>query len=181
MIQKEILRLGEELAESAHNPNSDVPYEQTVAYMGCGMWDLVKRFGEDEARRMFSEKERKSFYPIEVMKNILSYVKPDVLVITCEVRMEGAAAFAANEMGIPTVRITDFPLFKNLKSPAITCVMNEFSKNYAINTLGLSEDSFVITGHPVFEDDLTVSKEDLFDTKRNTAIGRGIGRVCPQP
>lgn len=159
--KKEILRLGKELAESAHNPNSDVPYEQTVAYMGCGMWDLVKRFGEDEARRMFSEKERKSFYPIEVMKNILSYVQPDVLVITCEVRMEGAAAFAANEMGIPTVIVTDFPVFEKLNSPATYCVMNEFSKNHAVNNLGIPEDSIVITGQPVFEDDLRVTDKEI--------------------
>lgn len=163
--KEQILTLGKEIAETAHDPSSDVSYKETVAYMGCGMWDLYKRFGENEAIRMFEEQERMAFYPIEAMKNILLYVKPDVLVITCEVRMEGAAAFAANEFGIPTVLVTDFPIFNNLKSPATICVMNEFSRDYAIKELDIPEKNVVITGQPVFENDLMVSDGKIAEAK----------------
>lgn len=165
--KKEILRLGKELAESAHNPNSDVPYEQTVAYMGCGMWDLVNRFGEDEARRMFSEKERKAFYPIEVMKNILSYVQPDVLVITCEVRMEGAAAEAAHFLGLQTLMVPDVPVNPITEYADYVCVMSDEARNDAIINKGIKPEKIYVTGQPVFDDDSFVDNDLIIKTKKD--------------
>lgn len=165
--KKEILRLGKELAESAHNPNSDVPYKQTVAYMGCGMWDLVKRFGEDEARKMFAKEERKAFWPIEAMRAIFSYVKPDVLVVTCEVRMEGAAIDVANELGIKVVFVSDMPSAIVSNKPDYVCVINEYSKKYALENYKVDESRIVVTGQPVFEDDLNIENENIQKAKED--------------
>ena len=153
-----IIKYGEKLAEKQFNPNSGCSYEDTVAYFGLGYGELVEQYGPEEAERIFADNGRKVFCPVNVMKTILEYEKPDALVITCGVRSEKAAGLAANILGIPVIRIADLPAFEETGCECVTCVMNEYAKKYAISHLHLDPKKVIITGQPVFEDNLKVEQ-----------------------
>lgn len=156
-----IIKYGEKLAEKHFNPNSGCSYEDTVAYFGFGYRELVEQYGAEEAEYIFADNGRTAFCPVSVMKTIIEYEKPDALVITCGVRSEKAAGLAANSLGIPVIRIADLPTFEENGCECVTCVMNEYAKKYAINNLNLNPKSVIITGQPVFENNLKVDSESI--------------------
>ena len=120
-------------------------------YLGIGYYCLVDEYGEKEAEKKYSEIGRKAFCPVKVMKEILIYEKPDSVIITCGVRTEKAVGIAANELGIPVLRIADLPEFEPSGCDAYTCVMNEYAKQYFITVLGENSERIFVTGQPVFE------------------------------
>ena len=159
--KEQIERYGQKLAETCWNKESGMAYKDSVAYLGFGYRDLVNQYGREEAENLFRRKERKAFWPVEVMKTILLYENPDALVITCGVRSEGAAGVAANQLGIPVIRIADLPTYESSNCDCKLCVMNEYAKQFAIKEYGINEKNIEITGQPVFEDNLIVKKESV--------------------
>jgi len=58
-------------------------------YLGMNLWDLslqLKSF--EEALKLFRERGRSCFFPINLMERILSFEKPDVIVVTSGKRAE---------------------------------------------------------------------------------------------
>ena len=162
--KEDIIRYGREWAESFFNPASDMIYEECVAYLGLGFRDLKNREGFSEAREAFRKFGRKAVCAVESMEIILRHLQPDVLVVTCGVRMEKAAGLAANRLGIPVVRIGDLLAFEPSGYDCLMCVMNEYAKEYAIHELGIPPSRVFLTGQPVFEENLRISPMDLDST-----------------
>lgn len=147
----EILRLGREFGLPQHNDKSGIHIEDTIAYYGIGMYDLIQRHGEKDALTLFSKKGRKIFLPVNSMRNFLRIIKPNVCVITASPRMEKATGIAASKLNIPVVRINDLPICEQIEHECFLCVMNEWAKKYAILKAGISSDHVIVTGQPIFE------------------------------
>ncbi len=157
----EILSGGKRWAEKFFNSNSNMAYEECIAYLGMGFRDLRNRVGEEQAEREFLQSGRRAVCAVEAMKSILEFIGPDVVVLTCGVRMEKAAGLAANVLGVPIVRIGDLPEFDKAEYQAITCVMNGYARDFAINKLEIPSSMVVVTGSPVFEENLQITPEEI--------------------
>lgn len=149
--------IGIGLADTYHKNDSGIDYNDSVAYLGIGYYDLIKKYGAAEAKRLFHKFERKAFLPVETAKEIIKIISPDAVVVTNSPRMEQAAAMAANTLNIPVVRINDLPyMTEEMPYNANLCVMNEWAKA-DIDRKNLVRDNEVfITGQPVFEEDLKI-------------------------
>lgn len=148
-----IKELGEELCEKSYDPKSKVPYHDMAVYLGMSFLDLIRQCGSKEkAKEIFESEGRSVFNPVFCMKRILEHIKPDLLVITCVVRMERAAAIAANQLCIPVVRIADLPIVEPMDFDCDLCVMNEYAKRYTLENHLLAEKKIHVTGQPVFAD-----------------------------
>ncbi|MED3648411.1 hypothetical protein P4475_16650, partial [Halalkalibacterium halodurans] len=106
-MNKKVLKIGAPLAEKFHDFNSSVSFADSIAYYGFTMKDLIEAKGEELAYQILNLYDRRLFLPVESMKEILSYEKPDVVVTTTMHRFEAATIIAANELGIPSLRIED--------------------------------------------------------------------------
>lgn len=107
------LAVGEKLAAEMHTEGLGVEYQESVAYLGLSMWDLITRVGEAEAWRLLGRvaetgmNKRMAFCPVSVLERILRRERPDVVVTTNSPKTERAALAAAERLGIPAVRIED--------------------------------------------------------------------------
>lgn len=150
---QKILNIGNKLAEEYHNPEAGFSIEETSAYLGCSMYDLIQKVGEKDALTKFYAEGRKAFCPTVIMQQILKIEQPDVLVTTVPYRMEKAAVIEAKKLGIKTVFIHDLHFVKqnNLYDIIdIHCVMNKFVKEQLIS-YGIDENKIFITGQPAFD------------------------------
>lgn len=134
-----------------------LPVEETIAYMGCSLADLVETHGETEAFRLFAEQGRNAFLPVRFFKSLLQRERYDLVVTTNSPRSEKALVFAAQELGIPSVVVVD--LFDHREFVDRTalpgygtkiCVLNEYVRNEMMK-LGRPNDEIVITGNPAFD------------------------------
>lgn len=156
-----ILKYGYECVEN-EDIAKDIKYVDSIVYHGIGYCDLVKEVGEERAKVLFAENGRKVFMPVRSMRTILKKENPDVLLITNSPRMETAAGIAANELNIPVVRVNDLPYMD--KKPAYrakVCVMNEWAKKDIIDKNLVESEDIIITGQPVFEDDLKLVTKEI--------------------
>lgn len=155
-----IIEIGKRLAKDISFENQDLQYDDYCAYLGIGYYCLVEEYGEQEAEKKYASLGRRAFCPVKVMKEILSYEKPDAVVITCGVRTEKAVGIAANELGIPVIRIADLNEFEPSGSDCYTCVMNEYAREFAISSLHVSSDKVFVTGQPVFEENSKIDEAE---------------------
>lgn len=156
-----IIEIGKKLAKKAHNDSSGIAYLDSVAYLGFGFTDLCKAHGTEKAHNLYEKTGRKCFLPIDTMKTILTFIQPDALVVTGSPRMERAAAFAANAIGIPVIQVNDYPAEEKLQYAAKVCVMNEWERKNALANNLIPENQIIVTGQPVFEADLKFDLELL--------------------
>lgn len=150
---KKIIDIGYSLASQYHNPDVGFSIEETSAYLGCSMYDLIKKIGKEKALEKFNKDGRKAFCPTSIMKQILKIEKPDIVVTTVPYRMEKAAVLEAKELGIKTVFIHDFNFIESddlFKIVDIHCVMNKIVKNQLMN-FGIVENKIFVTGQPAFD------------------------------
>ena len=110
----EIVRLGKPLAKIHHTNGMGIKFEDSVAYLGIGYYDLICKYGENEAYSIFEKDGRKSFLPVECMTEILRKQKPDVVIVTTSPRMEKATAVAASRLSIPVIKICDLPIIDSI-------------------------------------------------------------------
>lgn len=159
--RREIMDLGERYGKEYHRDGSGIMRKDTIAYYGCGMYDLIQKYGEEKAAEMFREQERKAFLPTIVMTKILENIGPDVVVVTTSPRMEKAAGIAAEKRKIPVVRINDLPVTEQPGYACTMCVMNEWARQYAVNVARHPAERVVVTGQPVFEEEMSVDEREL--------------------
>ena len=93
------------------------------------------------------------------MEAILQEEKPDIVILTSNVRYERATGLAANNLGIPVLHIHDLPEMSALAYKADICVMNEYAREYVLSNNLFSLEQVHVTGQPVFEDNITVDME----------------------
>lgn len=146
--------LGESLATQT---SSLLPADETVAYMGCSMEDLIVTHGEDRARALFMEHGRTAFLPIGYFKSLLSREKYDLVVTTNSPRSEKALVFAAGELKIPSVVVVDLFDHREFRDRTAfpgygtrVCVLSNYVRDEMIK-LGRPADEIMVTGNPAFD------------------------------
>lgn len=150
---REIINIGNNLSEQYHNYSAGFKKKESVAYLGCSMYDLIQKIGQEEALNKFKLDGRKAFCPTSIMKQILKIEKPDIVVTTSTQRMEKAAVLEAKKLGIKTVFIHDWyfiqknELYNNIY---IHFVMNDIAKK-ELMSYGIDENKIFITGQPAFD------------------------------
>lgn len=162
---KEIINIGNKLALQYHNSDAGFSIEQTSAYLGCSMYDLIEKVGEEKGYKKFEEEGRKAFCPTSIMKQILKIEKPDIVVTTVPYRMEKAAVLEAKELGIKTVFIHDLHYIQKddlYNYVDANFVMNESVKNQLLS-YAIAENKIYITGQPAFDYLL----EPIYKTREN--------------
>ena len=150
--QKNILDHGQELAKTEYNPQSSMQYEDCVVYLGMGMIDLVHKLASiEKAETEFKLYGRKAFCPVNIAKKILQHVRPDIVILSVNVRFEAAVGIAANELNIPVLFIQDLPGFYTLPFRADVCVMNDYTKQIYTKANQKNVENIFVTGQPAFD------------------------------
>ena len=156
--RKEATEIGKVFLKNGSSP--EIKEEDTIAYYGLSYYELLKECGECEARRLFKEKGRAAFLPVNTLKKILKYENPEVVVVNNTPRMEKAAAMAANKLNIPVVRINDMPkMTEAIQYKATVCVMNDWAREDIKDNKLADSDQVKVTGQPVFEKNLIFDEE----------------------
>ncbi len=168
---KKIIDIGYSLASQYHNPDVGFSIEETSAYLGCSMYDLIKKIGKEKALEKFNKDGRKAFCPTSIMQQILKIEQPDILVTTVPYRMEKAAVLEAKQFNITTVFIHDVHFIQSFlenknvyQSVNIHFVMNKLVKRQLIN-YGIEENKIFVTGQPAFDyllEPICKNKNDIY-------------------
>ncbi len=160
---EEIEQYGKMLLAENHNPNGQISKEDTVFYIGLSMFDLVQKYGYEEALSLYRKKKRQAFLPVNILKKILQFENVDVVVSTNAPRFEQASIIAANELGIPTIQIVDLfgrgyplPEAKNIVTMNATVSENLKKK-------GLNNRRYFEYGQPAIES----SKNQIVSINKN--------------
>lgn len=134
--------------------NSAVNYDESIAYLGVSYFELVKEHGEEEAQKLYKNKGRAAFLPVNALLKFMSAVEPCLLVTTVSPRAEEASILAAKKLNITSICINDF-INKNSANrisrvaPDITCVINENVKKQLLQLNSALD--VRVTGNPAFD------------------------------
>lgn len=148
------LALGEQLMQGLRGPVTDP--QETVAYLGLSMADLIAYTGHEEAERAYRQLGRQAFLPIPTLLRILRQVAPDLVVCTNSPRAERAAVLAARQLGIPSICMVDLFALDEVKWIGASdyadqvCVLNESVRAFLV-AAGRAPEQVVVTGNPAFE------------------------------
>ena len=151
---EQALRWGELLL--ADNSSPDVSREETIAYLGINYLDLIAQHGVDGAADWYAKKGRYGFAPMQIMRNLIQSIQPDVVVATNSPRSEEAALAVAKEMNLPGVGMVDlFGLDSDTYvhrpvKPDWTCVIADSVRDRLVQR-GFARDSIKVTGNPAFD------------------------------
>jgi len=159
-------KLGAELSTALWDSGSPLSWEESCAYLGISMVDLIAQYGDAGAWNLYREKGRKAFCPTRFLSLVLSAEQPSVVVTTCHVRMERAAVLAARQLGCPSVLVEDLfgysllgevgvdsePMLLPRKLwPDAVVVLNRQVKQRLVEA-GFPADAVHPFGQPVFSD-----------------------------
>jgi len=148
--------LGERLTADVDAVSSGVGAQETVAYLGLCMADLIDEVGEAQAWAAYNERGRHAFRPDRTMLRILSTLKPDVVVSTNSPKSERSALEVSARLGIPTVMCPDlfcdpaWEIYKPLKADNY-CVISHLAQENLVRHHGALADAVALTGHPAFD------------------------------
>lgn len=153
---EKIISLGNQFVEFHYNAESGLKKDEIMLYLGINLYDLSVQFSEDYALKMFREEGRRIFNPLIAATKILTYEKPDVVMLTCGQRFEKAFGIVASQMGIPVVRVIDLLGEDDIISyDAKVCVMNEIvKKNISMANPNLTQSDIIVTGQPNIESEI---------------------------
>jgi hypothetical protein len=149
------LAWGRQLA--AQHPESGIigiEEAESIAYLGLCYWDLVTRFGETEAARLWDEKGRHAFLPISILERIVRHIMPDLVVTTNCPKSEHAAVIAAKKLGIPTLSMVDLfgvQHFYTLESDTMTVLTECVIESLLESGVKQPREAFLVTGNPAFD------------------------------
>ena len=152
LVDENIIESGKLYAEKYHTNGIGIDIEETAAYFGVGFEDLKLKFGKEQAMKIMKDNGRKSFLPINFMRETFKTLKPDLVVTTSSPRFEKASLLAANELEIPSIRIEQLFSPQNALLPKgiYYCVLNEYVKSRLIDR-GIDEKYIKVTGQPAFD------------------------------
>ena len=106
--KEEIQKFGKKYLKDNYQKHGNVTKEETINYIGLSFFDLATKNGLSEAEKIYNEKGRRAFEPLEAAKRIIISESPDLLVSTSSPRFEIASIRAGKQLGIPTLQILDF-------------------------------------------------------------------------
>lgn len=148
------LRYGEQLLQGQQHP--DVAREESLAYLGLNFLEWVQAHGQEGAWQRWRETGRQGFRPVQLMRRILSGLRPDVVVATNSPRSEQAAIEAAQSLGIPTLSMVDLfalpgdPYRSRTVHADRIAVLSEATRANLVEA-GVSSERIVVTGNPAFD------------------------------
>ena len=177
------LSLGTQLMQSLEGPVADP--QETIAYLGLSMADLIADRGPVEAAHAYQQLGRQAFLPVPTLRRILRKVAPDLLVCTNSPRAERAAVLAARQLGIPSICMVDLFALDEVKwigSPDYAdkiCVLNESVRQFLVSA-GRKPEQVVVTGNPAF-DVLNSSAAWMQGLEMRAALGWSCRRVVLWP
>jgi len=180
-----IIELGEKLSKTYYNENSGLSKSDISVYLGINFHDLKEETGSFKAaHKLLESTGHNIFNPVKSMKKILEFEKPDVVILTCTVRMEKAAGLAANELGIPVIMILgtigdDDIIPYNCK----VCVMNESAKKNILQNNSIDMKDIIITGQPDYEENIKIDekRKNEIKIKLETDKYARVITYVPQP
>ena len=159
---QEVRDVGRQLAHAIDSRMLSI--HDTSIYLGQNYLDLVSDHGDDEARKLYEESGRSIFNPLKSMTRVLLEVQPDLVVSTSSPRSERAIIYAAGQLGIKSVVLSDLfverPLswFVDKKFSSKICVPSRFARDVLIKN-GRPCGDVVITGNPAFDTLVSTSKK----------------------
>lgn len=153
--EKSVFEIGSYLAEGMPK-GGEVSSQETVSYLGLSYLSLIKEYGPQIAEKLYAERGRQSFLPLDVLRLVFDRYAPDVLVSTNSPRSERAAFIVARERNIPAVCVVG--LFAKQEIEWIgerdysnrICVISEAVKQSFLD-VGRSKDEVIVTGNPALD------------------------------
>ena len=179
---EDALEIGTRLSEEIWDSSSGIPFEDSCAYLGVSMLDLIDTHGKKKAWEEYQRKGRKALLPVRFITKIIQKENPNMVVTTCHVRMERAATLAARKMGITTALVDDLygysmlgetpfdvnqPAFDRSEWPDRIVVLNEFIRQRLLKA-GFEEWRVLPLGQPVFAEWAETIKTDTNHCSNNT-------------
>ncbi|MGI9832805.1 hypothetical protein ACJPQX_05920 [Vibrio vulnificus] len=160
LFDPEVVAFGKSLLGDLQQ-RDEIKYEDTLYYMGCSFYDLVKSVGMTEARVLYESKGRAAFYPELTMLKIIQSLYPDMLITTNAIRGERASLSAAKKCGIPTLCINDGVWIEggfsgvldiaNDELADVICVLSREVKLNLEKSRKSTSARIAVTGTPVFD------------------------------
>lgn len=174
---KEIHNLGKDAARTLDVSKLDI--DETVAYLGSNLKELMDRHGCDKAQEIYRNEGRSCFYPLMLMEKILRKESPDFLVTTNSPRTEKAIMQVASDLKIPGLCVVDsFAIYESqwISKPDFgkhVCVLSESVRQRFMDNGRPSEDIY-ITGNPAFDNFLFPAPlEDVEDVRQEIGVKEG--------
>lgn len=136
--------------------NSNVPQEDTVAYLGMNYESIENRHGISKAADLYASQGRTCFHPVDVFLKLLEHLAPRTVVATNSPRSERAAIEAAGSLSIPSVCVIDLFALREIEwigqrgFASALCVLNAEVKALFVQH-GRSSEQVHITGNPAFD------------------------------
>lgn len=182
---KDVIRYGEQCLPSLEKV---IDRAESVCYLGANFRDLVNRYGEAEAAKMFREGGRYIFEPYDSLQLILKKIGPDLVVTTNSPRSEKMAIVVARELGIPSVAFIDMfgirceSWFRRNDFADLILVLSERVREYYI-ARGREPAHIAVTGNPSFDvlSRYYASHRDAIEAFRNTAPYTVLWASQPEP
>lgn len=180
------LELAQSLRPEESHPSVDEA--DTEAYYGLGLRDLVLQYGDAAGMQHYRERGRRAFCPVEVFKRYLGKNVPDVVITTTSPRSELALQFAANDLGIPALAVSD--LFLQAESQYVCLsryakyitVIAGYVADYLVQ-IGCEERRLRITGNPAFDSlKNPMFAQEAQRLRSDLCLGEGVRTVlwvCP--
>lgn len=159
--------------------------EESVAYLGLSMMDLIEKVGREQAEHDYQRLGRQAFLPVRTLERILRKVSPSLVVATNSPRAERAAVLAARQLGIPSICMVDLFAMDEVKwigAPDYAdrvCVLNESVREFLM-AAGRAPEQVIVTGNPAF-DALNTHAAQVQGHQLRTAHGWDTRRVILWP
>ncbi|MES2787833.1 MAG: CDP-glycerol glycerophosphotransferase family protein [Pseudomonadota bacterium] len=151
-----VQRWGEFLCGSHHREGIAITRDESMAYLGASMAELVEDIGEPAALASYAEKGLAAMLPVRTLRRIIQAERVDAVIATDSPRAERAALNAAAQLKLPSVCVlTSFPhiglhYLKRSDNGAVMCVLNDRIRQQLI-AAGREPASVVVTGNPAFD------------------------------
>jgi hypothetical protein len=151
-----IAHWGEFLCAAHHTEGIGIARDESMAYLGASMAELVEDCGEAQALARYREHGLNALLPARLMARILKEAQVDAVIATDSPRAERAALNAAALLGLPSVCVvSSFPhiglhYLKRADNGAVMCVLNPRIRDQMVEA-GRAPESVVATGNPAFD------------------------------
>ena len=172
-----IRRWGEYLCGFHHREGIGISREESMAYLGAGMADLVHEQGEAAALEQYRQRGLNALVPVSRLRHILQTERIDGVITTDSPRAERAALTAAAQLSLPSVCVvTSFPhiglhYLRRADNGAMMCVLNDRIREQLI-AAGRAPGSVMVTGNPAFD---ALAAADAGSLRPSLRARHGIG------
>jgi hypothetical protein len=150
------LAIGEQLAAGVQGESVGIPRSESIAYLGLSMRDVIREYGEQQARERFDRLGRHAFLQTGTLGRIVERERPDVVVATNSPKSERAAIIVGNARGLATLIVPD--LFADPAGESYApfqarwyAAMSDITKRNLVSGHGAVPERVVVTGQPAFD------------------------------